>query len=696
MAGMRAAVPLTCLALLACHPGEDGAWSSVEDDLLPAQLRTVRLSPDGFLWTGGYHEGSLSGILLQGGDGVLTAVRLPDDLLVDYAFADMDVVGDGAVWLAATAHLFRFEERVWDRWEVPDAVVDGVTACAFPEDLHGWIVGQGWDGPHIYRFEEDGTFTEEPIDGDVSDVSLASLEVLADGTGYAAGARMVDPQQAVVLVRQSEAWSAVELPADADEIGAVRDLAWHDGGPEIWVVADQVLRGTSAGFDVEEIPFTDDFIPRVGAFPANREGWIAGFGETPLYHWRYGVWEAVPPARLAPGADEDATRTWLFDDAHFPEPEEGWLVGTFLECDEAGACHTGESLLRFDRLDDTASWTVDSTWAAPPDDADTGPALAPSALAVTMDGSLWIAGDAAPTGTGSFGRPETWRRKDDGSWSLQAPLGGIGVHDLRFAGEADGWAVGSQVVDEDVLGAIVRWDGDTWEPDEVPEMLSTDWELYAVEPGYDGVAWAVGRSHEMPLALARVDGLWGRVDVESWSGLTSLLDVTVEDDGTAWIVGTQVGGDGSVRGVLLTGDTDGLAYVDVEDRECGPPEQRYACWGLAAVSRGQDRLVAAGESTLLDLEPGGQVSASTPTNMSLIAAAHGLGGDPFVLAENAWWDLEEDGWVVHRHWDPQTDQGIVRRLTEASHHFEVVAGYREWTDDDGTPQIQSILLYPEP
>jgi len=684
---MRCAPTLLLLCLVGCSPGGDGAWTSVEDGLLPLQLRLVRTGTEGWVWAAGYHSGSLSGALVQGTGGTLSAASPPDDLLWDYAFVDMDVLEPDVVWLAGTAHLFRYQQRVRQTFDVPAAVRDGVTASSFPADGTGWITAQGWDGAHIYRFEGD-EFVEESIDGDLAGVSLVTIEVLMDGSGVAAGARTGEELQALLYQRSGGTWSEVPLPVSPGDLGGIRDVYWHDGGPEIWVVADQVLRGLPGSLEVQELSLDADFVPRAGASTDDREAWLGGFGVRPVLHWRWGEWEAVPPGRLTSG--DSVERTWLVDDMHFASPEEGWMVASFVDCSVGAACPTGAALMRYDRKDDTQGWTLDVDWARPPDDWTAGPSVAARALAIDAGGDVWLAGDAAPEGESDWNQPQTWRRGADGVWSEQLDLAGVGIHGLTFSGEDAGWAVGSAVDAEDRhQGVVLSWDGAAWRGETVDAVTSVDWELFDVAVTSDGVVVAVGRRMNYPLVLTRVEGTWQMLSLDGYTGITAMLDVSIGPDDVIWAAGTSMTSSGTLEGYLVRGSPTELLQVEIPGEECGPPDTRYPCWSLAAVAALGDGAVAVGESTMVRID--GQQVTSVPTNMTLVDVALDEAGDAWVLAENGWWTPVGDTWTLRRHWDEQAAAGVVRRLVAASDDFELVVGQREWPDGD----VQAVVIEPQ-
>ena len=675
-------------ALASCSPGSDGDWMVVEQGLLPAELRLVRAGEDGSFWAAGYHSGSLGGVLLKGVGGTISEIALPPNRLWDHAVVGLDEPAEGVLWVAATADLFRRQDSSWQTWRVPSAVVDGVTASVFVDVDRGWIVGQGWDGPHIYRFE-DGVFIEESIDADVSDLSLASLIAPQSDVVYAAGARLVDPQQGVLLGRWQGVWRQLELPLAPEEVGAIRDLSWHGG--ELWVVADRILRGPPDALEVEDVPMEVGFVPRVGAFPDGGERWVAGFGGYAVLHHRYGRWEPVEPSRLSGELAAGTERTWLFDDAHFATPDHGWFVAAYLDVDSDGSSRSGEALLNYTRDGDAEAWESSGEWLVPPNEVEYGPAVMTTAVAVAPpDGTTWLAGDAAPA-EGAWGEPQTWREVG-GSWEqVGADLEGVGLHDIEFVSAEQGWAVGSEPGDgEDERGVVLRWDGDAWLRQDVSAVDAADWDLRAVRTGADGAVYAVGRRLSYGYAVVRDEGVWRPLDLDLSAVHTSLVDVDVAADGTVWAVGTTVLASGSAEGVVLAGDLDGLARVDVEGRECGPPSNRYPCWTLAAVDAGGDEVLTVGEATFLSI--GADDVIATPTNMTLVDVSRDAQGVPWAVAENGWWQWSGNGWTLHRHWDEMASEGFVCQLVKASGSVEIIAGYREWpgTSDD----LQSVLLHP--
>ena len=685
---MRWACLVLTLALATCSPGSDGDWTVVERGLLPAELRLVRAGTDGSFWAAGYHAGSLGGLLLQGVGGTISEVSLPPNRLWDHALVGLDEPVDGVLWVAGTADLFRRQDSSWQTWHVPAAVVDGVTASVFVDGERGWIVGQGWDGPHIYRFE-DGVFTEESIDADVSGLSLASIVAPQADVLFAAGARLVEPQQGVLLAWSHGTWRPVDLPLAADEVGAIRDLSWHDG--ELWIVADRILRGPPDDIEVEDVPMEVGFVPRVGAFPDAGERWVAGFGNYAVLHHRYGRWEPVEPSRLSGDLADGTERTWLFDDADFATPENGWLVGAYLDLDPDGSSRSGEALLNYSRDLEAGAWETSGEWLAPPSDVEYGPAVMTTALARAPDGAAWLAGDAAPV-DGSWGDPETWRRSE-GAWErVVGDLVGVGLHDIEFVSADDGWAVGSEPGDAgDQAGVVLRWDGEEWHRQDVSAVDAADWDLRAVRTGTNGSVFAVGRRLSYGYAVVRDDGEWRTLDIDLSAIHSVLADVDVALDGTVWAVGTTALASGSAEGVLLAGDLDGLERIDVAGRECGPPSNRYPCWTLAAVDAGGDDVLAVGEATFLSLGVADVVS--TPTNMTLVDVSRDAQGVPWVVAENGWWRWSGNGWTLHRHWDELASEGFVCRLVKASGDVEVVAGYREWPGT--SDEVQSVLVQPD-
>lgn len=686
MRAMRRAPTLLLLCVLGCSPGGDGAWTALEDGLLPLELRLVRTGTEGWVWAAGYHSGALSGALVQGTNGVIGSASPPDDLLWDYAFVDMDVLEPDVVWLAGTAHVFRYQQRIWEVHGVPADVTDGVTASSFPGDGIGWIAAQGWDGAHIYRFEGD-EWIEEDLDGETGGVSIVAIEVLADGTGVAAGARTDGALSALLYQRTGERWAEVSLPVPADDLGGIRDVYWHDGGPEIWVVADQMLRGLPGALEVQELPVDADFVARAGASTGGREGWLAGFGSRPVLHWRWGEWEAVPPERLTSG--DGAGRTWLVDDMHFASPEEGWMVAGFVDCSVSAECPSGASLMRYDRMDDTQGWTLDADWARPLDDWTAGPSMAVRALALDTSGAAWLCGDAAPDGDLDWNLPQTWRRAPGGVWTQQPALAGIGIHGLTFPGPNAGWAVGSEVDGDDRhQGVVLRWDGATWQREVVDAVTSVDWELFDVAETPGGEVVAVGRRMNYPLVLILADGAWRMLSLDGYIGITAMLSVSVGPDGVVWAAGTSLTAAGTLEGYLVRGDPTSLTQVELPGKECGPPGARYPCWSLAAVAATENGAVAVGESTVVRVD-GDQVT-SVPTNMTLMDVAVDADGAAWVLAENGWWIPAGDDWTVRRHWDEQASTGVVRRLVAASDGFDVVVGQREWSDGS----VQAVVIEP--
>jgi len=682
---MRWACLTVTVVLASCSPGNDGDWTAVEQGLLPAELRLVRARDDGSLWAAGYHSGSLGGLLLQGVGGTISEVPLPPNRLWDFAVVGLDEPSDDVLWVAGTADLFRRQDGTWQAWHVPSAVVDGVTASAFVSVDRGWIAGQGWDGPRIYRFD-DGVFTEEPIDADVADLSLASLIAPEADVLYAAGARLVEPQQGVLLVRSQASWRSVDLPLAADEVGAIRDLSWRDG--ELWVVADRILRGPPDALEVEDVPMEVGFVPRIGAIPDRDERWVAGFGNYAVLHHRYGVWEPVEPERLGAERPADTERTWLFDDAHFASPELGWFVAAYLDVDSDGTSWSGEALLQYSRTGDVESWESGGEWLSPPNGVEYGPAVMTTAVAVAADGVRWIAGDAAPQDEG-WGDPQTWRSGADGWEQVGGDLAGVGLHDVEFVSADEGWAVGSEPAGgDDARGVVLRWDGETWQRQDVSALDAADWDLRAVRVGPDGSVYAVGRRLSYGYAVVRQQDAWRTLEMDLSAALTVLSDVDVASDGTVWAVGSTALASGSAEGVVLSGDADGLQRLDVEGQECGPPNNRYPCWTLVAVEAGGDEVLAVGEATYLAIGPDDVVS--TPTNMTLMDVSRDAQGEPWVVAENGWWQYAGSGWTLHRHWDEFADEGFVQRLVAASRPFGLVVGYREWpgTSED----VQSVLL----
>lgn len=695
---LRTGIAAALLGLaLGCAPGSDGAFTVIDHGLLPAQLRVVHANEDGGLWAAGHHEGSLAGALLHGVDGTLTSVEGPAGLLWDYAFVDVDEPEPGVVWLTATAHVFRVEGASWEVFRVPDEAIDGVVAGSFPADRSGWVLAQGWDGPLVYRFHGDGFAEREEIRGDLGGVSLASLTVLDDGLGYAAGVRRGTEDEAVLLRREGEVWEEVELPLSPAEVGSIRDLAWGDEGAELWVVADRLLRGSGESFEEHPLPATTgQFVPRVGAFPGPEEGWLAGFGTEALFHRRGGEWEAVPAERIAPAAPAGTERTWLFDDAHFDSPRSGWFVASFIDCDDGGTCQQGEALLHYDRDDSTRPWRVEDSWRAPADGGSDAPPLVPTAVALAPDGTTWLSGDADPDGPRSYNQPQTWQRPADGEWALVDLPSPAVLHEIRFGENGSGWAVGVVVEGADAgHGVILRHDGGLWFQETVDEILSLDWELRGVAWDTGGTVYAVGRRDHLPLAVARVDGAWAVVDFSEYIGATAMWDVTVNDDGVVWAVGTSWLGSGAIAGYLATGDaTSGLTVWNMDGwgRMCGAEDARYACWSLRGVDAGPDGVVAVGEATALRFTPDGL--SRTETNMSLLAVAHDGPGLPWVLAENAWWVPSLDTWSVQRHWDEQTGAGTVRSLQAAAPAFGLVAGHREREDGVAPSLVGAFTLSP--
>jgi len=685
-------VALLTAVLLGCSPGDDGAWTVLDEGLDPAELRVVRVDDEGTVWAVGYHGGRLDGFLLRGRDGVFEEVPLPADLLRDHALVDICRADASALWLAGTAHLFRLADDRWQVFDVPEDVVDGVTACAFTTDGHGLLVGQGWDGPRIHAFD-DGTFTDEPLADSVEDpgdISLARVLARAD-FGYAAGVRRSD-QRAVLLLRRADGWSSVALPADAGEIGPLRDLAWHAGGPEIWAVGDRALKGDAGSLEVADFPYSDGFTPRVVAFPGQREGWIAGFGETAVYHERFGGWGDVPADRLAPDLAEGITRAWLIDDADFPRRTDGWLVGEFADCDGDGECEGGQAILHYDRNASTIPWVAEGDWSRPADEGDAGPGVAVEAVAVDGDGVYWLAGDANPAAGDPWGEPQLWRRAPGEAWAREPLPGGAGLADLHVGEDGTLWAVGSRPGEgEDQSNGVVLRLGAGWEEELVDDFVASDWELNAVTSAADGTAWAVGRRNAFPLALVRDDGVWRIVDLDDFEGSTSLADVALDAAGTVWVVGDAIPGSGGTEGFMAAGSPGGLVRVDVAGlgRQCGASP----CWTLTAVAARGSRVVAVGEGALLDI--GGGAPASTDTNMTLRDVALPDDGPPWVLAENGWWEPDgDDGWTVHRHWDPQSGEGISRRLAVADEGFTVIAGHRQRVEDGAVQILHAVLVAP--
>lgn len=701
----RARAPLAAalLGIMAgCAPGTDGAFTVVDHGLLPAELRVVHATEDGGFWAAGHHEGSLAGSLLRGADGSISALPGPQGLLWDYAHVDLDEPEPGVLWLTATSHVFRVEGTTWEIFRVPDDAIDGVVAGTFPADRAGWIAAQSWDGPRIWRFDGDGFAAEEAIDADLAAVSLAVLTVQDDGRGYAAGLRRADADEAVLLRREGERWTEVALPGAAAEIGPIRDLDWGDDGATLWVVADRLLRGSGDAFEEQPLPDVGaQFIPRVGAFHGHDEGWLAGFGVEALFHRRGGIWEAVPAERLVPGAAEavaagDLERTWLFDDAHFDSPRSGWFVATFVDCDAAGACTPGEALLHYDRDDSTRRWEVEGGWQEPADVDQPAPALIPTAVARAPDGTLWISGDADPDGPLAWNAPQTWRQAPGEPWvEVELPERAV-LHEIRFADDGGAWAVGAVREGEETgHGVILHYEGGVWRQEPTDEVLSVDWDLRGVAWGPDGTVYAVGRRAHLPLALARVDGAWEIVKFDEYAGATAMWDVTVNDAGVVWAVGTSWLGSGAIAGYLATGDVEGgleVRDLDGWGRECGPSGERYACWSLRGVDAGPDGVVAVGEATVLRFGLDG--IDRTETNMSLLAVSHDGPGLPWVLAENGWWDPALDSWSVHRHWDRSADDGVVRSLQVAAPDFALVAGHREALAGGQPELVGSFVLSP--
>ncbi len=681
----------------ACSPGNDGAWTVLDQGLSPAQLRAVRVDADGGVWAAGYHGGSLTGLLLYGDDQQFEGIPIPADLLWDFAFVEVCRVDDDALWLAATAHLFRLADGEWTVIPVPEEIVDGVTACEFDTDGGGLLVGQSWDGPRIYAFA-DGEFTEEPLAENLEEPDQISLAgVLSRGEfGYAAGVRRTDPQEAVLLVRREEGWQGVALPAGAADVGPIRDLEWHAGGPDIWAVGDLIIKGDAGSLEVAEFPYDDGFTPRVVAFPGNREGWVAGFGEEGVVHERFGTWEAVPPERLAPDLGEGLTRTWLFDDADFPKQRSGWLVAEYSDCDGEGECDSGQAILHYDRDASTVPWTVDGTWAEPPDEGEAAPAVEPFALATGPDGGQWLAGDADPDGAVPWGAPQLWQRPEDGDWSLESVPAGVGIRDIHFDAEGDGWAVGSRagVYEGDATGVLLRLVDGAWIEETVDGLVASDWELYAVASAPGDTVYAVGRRHHFPLALARGIDAWQIIDVDDYEGITALRDVAVDGDGAIWAVGTVILGSGGTAGYLAIGDSAGLERQDLSGlgRECGTVDERAPCWSLQAVAAHGSDLIAVGEATVLTLAAG-QIEA-TATNMTLLDVAYDPAGQPWILAENGWWEPDGASWTVQRHWDAQAGEGFTRRLARAAPDFSLVAGYRQRSNDEGGALLHAVIVRP--
>lgn len=683
---------------LACSPGEDGAWTVVDQGLAQASLRAVRVGEDGGVWAAGYHGGRLSGILLHGAGEVFEEVPLPSDLTWDFAFVDVCHLDDGVIWLAATAHLLRLADGDWTVVPVPGEIADGVTACAFTADGVGLVLGQSWDGPRFYAFAE-GEFAEEPLMEAVErpdELSLASV-LARSGFGYAAGVRRADEQEAVLLIRRGEGWDSVDLPDSAADIGPIRDLAWHAGGPDIWAVGDRILTGDAGQLEVVDFPYRDDFTPRVVAFPGAREGWIAGFGEDALVHERFGIWEAVPGTRLAADLAEGSTRTWLFDDADFPQERSGWLVAEYSDCPQGSDCQSGQAILRYDRDASTSPWSVDASWVAPANEGEAAPALRPSAVAEGPDGSLWLAGDSDPDGTHPWGLPQLWRRPPGGDWGLEGGLSGIEIRDLHLRTADSGWAVGARAgaADDDSLGVLLRLEGGEWIEESADDVVASDWELYAVAEAPDGDVYAAGRRNHFPLVLVRDGGSWSVVDVDEFEGITAVRDLAVDGDGTVWVVGTSILGSGGTTGYVAVGDRDGLQRLDLVDvgRQCGAVDHRAPCWSLRAVAAKGDEVSAVGEATALTFR-GGQIE-QIPTNMTLLDVAYSDADRPWILAENGWWQPSGGGWTVQRHWDAQAGEGIVRRLVSASDGFGWLAGFRQRSEDEGGDLLHAILVRPE-
>ncbi len=682
-------------ALAGCSPGTDGTWTVLDDGLLPAQLRVVRGLEDGGLLAAGYHDGGLDGLLLRGEGGRISADDPPGDLLWDYHLVAVEPVTEDVIWAAGTAHLFRIAGGAWETLAVPEDVVDGVTAAAFVADGAGWIVGQGWDGPRIYRFEGE-TFYEEPCAVGSGDVSLASIVVRADGTGYAAGATLTSPQEAVLLERVGEEWVPVDLPAAAADVGPIRDLAFAGDGTAVWAVGNLVLTGDGGAFEVADFPYRQEFTPRVAAFPAEDEGWIAGFGVDAVAHLRWGRWEFVPPDLLAPDLEGGSERTWLFDDAHFARRSNGWFVGAYIDCRDDGTCREGQALLHYDRDDTTVPWDLDRTWVRPRVDGVSGPALVPSALALASDDHLWLTGDEAPDDVFPWGQPVALRENGGGGWIDAGVPGGVGIFDIQFLGDGRAWAVGSETVDEEhERGAILLWDGTSWVRESFPDFDGvSDWELRAVDWTRGGQEIiAVGRAYHQPLALVRRDGAWQQIPCEDHGGSNALLDVTIDGDGTIWAAGTVLRDGGWTEGLLLRGDADGLDAVDLTgfERWCGGADDPGGCWSLRAIDAWEGHVAAVGEATMLQVEGG--VVSSVSTNMTLVDVRHDTHGRLFVLAENGWWLPREEGWEVRRTWDPRADESVVLRLQAATRYFGHVVGFREFPDDLGGG-VETYLMQP--
>ncbi len=697
---------LACTLLLAfaggggaCSPGGDGAWTVVDQGLAQTSLRTLRVGDGGEVWAAGYHSGSLSGLLLLGDGDVFTRVPNPDDLLWDFAFVDVCLAQDPVLWLAATAHLFRLEGGEWTVFPVPADIVDGVTACAFSADGTGLVVGQGWEGPHFYAFE-DGEFVEEAFVEEVEhpeQLSLSSV-LTRSGFAYAAGVRRAQEQEGVLLIRRAEGWDTVELPDSAVEIGPLRDLAWQAGGPEIWIAGDRILSGDAGQLELTEFPYRDDFTPRVVAYPGDREGWIAGFGEEALVHGRFGRWEAVPAERLAPDLPEGTNRTWLFDDADFPSPRSGWLAAEYADCDSGGDCGGGQAMLRYDRDGSTSAWSVDASWITPDDEGEAAPALRPSAVAEGPDGSLWLAGDGDTGGTTPWGMPQLWRRPPGGEWERDFGPVGVELRDLQLTGAESGWAVGAREGEDEgeSLGVLFQLDDGVWIEESTDEVTAHDWELFAVGESPQGEVYAVGRRHDVPLVLVRDPDGWSVVDVDTFEGPTSLRDLAFGADGALWAVGTSILGSGGTTGYLVVGDRDRVESVDLSavGRQCGSGEEQSPCWSLAGVAARAGEVFAAGEATALAFR--GDQIVEVPTNMTLLDVAYTDDGDPWVLAENGWWRPDEGGWSVQRHWDAQAGEGILRRLVTADDGFGWIAGYRQRSEGEGGEILQAILVRSDP
>ncbi|GLF93802.1 hypothetical protein [Streptomyces yaizuensis] len=194
---------------------------------------------------------------------------------------------------------------------------------------------------------------------------------------------------------------------------------------------------------------------------------------------------------------------------------------------------------------DTAHWDG-TAWTSRPLAADPAGRVVPDALALSPDGSVWVAGRAA-AGAVKNGVPAI-QRWDGTAWQRQ-PLPDVGRGELSavtVVAADDIWAVGAAYAPGGgrQSALALHWNGESWRRVPLPAAAAEHRWFGAVTAVRPGEVWAVGGAVTAGAGGGSERPYTARWDGRKWTEPTApkaadgrLRSVTRTSDGTLWAAG---------------------------------------------------------------------------------------------------------------------------------------------------------------